>query len=117
MFDIAICGNVEDEIAVFYSSGAFAGIICKNKDAKLSYGFVVPFDCNKIVHHRIIIIGSAISYELFLVHGFIIDFIHQHLPLTGMLFVLLALIFSLLAAAILKLIVQCIERIKAGVCF
>lgn len=42
MFDIAICGNVEDEIAVFYSSGAFAGIICKNKDAKLSYGFVVP---------------------------------------------------------------------------
>ncbi|MDY2726686.1 MAG: hypothetical protein SOV36_07685, partial [Anaerostipes faecalis] len=30
-----------------------------------------------------------ISYELFLVHGFIVDFIHQHLPLTGMLFVLL----------------------------
>lgn len=78
---------------------------------------LVPFDCNKIVRHRIIIIGSAISYELFLVHGFIIDFIHQHLPLTGMLFVLLALIFSLLAAAILKLIVQCVERIKAGVCF
>ena len=42
MFDIASCGNVENEIAVFYSSGNFAGIICKNKDSRLSYGFVVP---------------------------------------------------------------------------
>lgn len=42
MFDIASCGNIENDIAVFYQSGNFAGIIRKNKDARLSYGFVVP---------------------------------------------------------------------------
>ncbi|MGN0729925.1 tRNA pseudouridine(55) synthase TruB [Treponema sp.] len=47
MFAIESTGNVENEIAVFYSTGKFAGIICKNKDARLSYGFVVPPEKNE----------------------------------------------------------------------
>lgn len=42
MLDMPCRTSAEKEIAVFYKSGDFAGIICRNEDDRLSYGFSVP---------------------------------------------------------------------------
>ncbi len=42
MFQIICKGQDKNDIAVFYPNENFAGMISKNKDSKLTYGFVVP---------------------------------------------------------------------------
>lgn len=42
MLEMRSGGTIEKEIAVFYRSGDFAGIVRGNGDGRLSYGFVVP---------------------------------------------------------------------------
>ena len=71
---------------------------------------LVPFDCGKAAKTGLFLLG-AISYEVYLVHGIVMDYLNRHTSLDGMAFAAVTLIMSLFAAVLLKYMVYFVSRI------
>lgn len=54
--------------------------------------------------------GGAISYEVYLVHGIVMDYLNRHTSLDGMAFAAVTLITSFIAAVLLKYMVSFVSR-------
>ena len=55
-------------------------------------------------------LGGAISYEVYLVHGIVMDYLNRHTSLDGMAFAAVTLITSFIAAVLLKYMVSFVSR-------
>ena len=55
---------------------------------------LVPLDCSKAAKNRIVLFGGAVSYEVYLVHGIVMDYLNRHTSLDGMAFAAVTLITS-----------------------
>lgn len=71
---------------------------------------LVPLDCSKAAKNRIVLFGGAISYEVYLVHGIVMDYLNRHTSLDGMAFAAVTLITSFIAAVLLKYMVSFVSR-------
>lgn len=73
-------------------------------------------DLSKMAKNKYIIWGSNISFELFLVHGIIIDFLKAERFTTGIPFVVTTLLISICAAFLLNLTTKVIKTLKVRMC-
>lgn len=71
---------------------------------------LVPLDCSKAAKNRIVLFGGAVSYEVYLVHGIVMDYLNRHTSLDGMAFAAVTLITSFIAAVLLKYMVSFVSR-------
>ena len=53
---------------------------------------------------------KAVSYEVYLVHGIVMDYLNRHTSLDGMAFAAVTLITSFIAAVLLKYMVSFVSR-------
>ena len=71
---------------------------------------LVPLDCSKAAKNRIVLVGGAVSSEVSLVHGIVMDYLNRHTSLDGMAFAAVTLITSFIAAVLLKYMVSFVSR-------
>ena len=72
---------------------------------------LVPLDCSKAAKNRIVFFGGTISYEVYLVHGIVMNYLNRHTSLDSMAFAVVTLITSFIVAVLLKYMVSFVGRI------